>query len=150
MKKSLLIAAVALALVLLPGSAAFADSWTGRISDDHCGAGGAKDGHAACAKKCVGGGGKYVFVNGADKKVYQISKQDLSDDLLSGASRYANALAALGVEPGDRPGEGGLEVDVVALEPALGGEGEDHGVRGVAAAGSRRRGSSPRSRWPRA
>ena len=81
MKKSLLIAALAFALVVLPGTAAFADSWTGRISDDHCGAGGAKDGHAACAKKCVDGGGKYVFVN-ADKKVFAIDNQELASQHL--------------------------------------------------------------------
>lgn len=84
MKKSLrwTIAALAFALVLLPGTAALADSWTGRISDDHCGAGGAKDGHAACAKKCVDGGGKYVFVNSADKKVYAIDNQELASQHL--------------------------------------------------------------------
>jgi Protein of unknown function (DUF5818) len=81
MKKSLFIAALAFALVLLPATAALADSWTGRISDDHCGAGGAKDGHAACAKKCVGAGGKYVFVT-ADSKVFAIDNQELASQHL--------------------------------------------------------------------
>jgi len=52
-------------------------SWTGYISDSHCGAKGAKEGHADCATKCVKEkGGKYVFVNDADKKVYVIDAQD--------------------------------------------------------------------------
>ncbi|MGB7845762.1 MAG: hypothetical protein WBL63_09125 [Candidatus Acidiferrum sp.] len=68
-------------LALLLGSAAFtlaADgSLTGYISDSHCGAKGAKDGHADCAAKCVKEhDAKYVFVNDADHKVYTIDAQD--------------------------------------------------------------------------
>lgn len=79
-----LVAVAVLALVALPAANAFADSWTGWISDNHCGAGGAKEGHADCAKRCVKGGGKFIFVNTEDKKVYAIDKQDIADDLLSG------------------------------------------------------------------
>jgi hypothetical protein len=58
-------------------SAAAADSnWKGWISDEHCGAKGAKAGHEACALKCMGKGSKLVFVNTADSKVYAIDKQD--------------------------------------------------------------------------
>jgi hypothetical protein len=71
------LAALALALVL-PAATALADSWTGWISDDHCGAKGAKAGHEDCARKCVKGGGQYVFVNSADQKVYSIDQQDLA------------------------------------------------------------------------
>lgn len=78
------IALAALCLVLLLAPAVHADSWTGWISDSHCGAGGAKAGHAGCAKKCKDDGGKFVFVNGTDKKVFDISQQDISDDLLAG------------------------------------------------------------------
>ena len=50
---------------------------TGYISDSHCGAKGAKPGHEQCAVKCVKeNGGKYVFVNDADHKVYAIDNQD--------------------------------------------------------------------------
>jgi hypothetical protein len=53
------------------------DSWTGYISDSHCGAKGAKEGHDECATKCVTEkGAKYVFVNDADHKVYNIDNQD--------------------------------------------------------------------------
>ena len=82
-----------LALIALPSANAFADSWTGWISDSHCGAGGAKAGHADCAKKCVKGGGKYVFVTGEDKKVFPIDKQDLTDELLAGEVVITGTLA---------------------------------------------------------
>jgi len=51
-------------------------SWTGYISDSACGAKGANEKHAACATKCVNEkGAKYVFVNDADHKVYNIDDQ---------------------------------------------------------------------------
>ena len=52
-------------------------TWTGYISDSHCGAKGAKEGHDECATKCVTEkGAKYVFVNDVDHKVYNIDNQD--------------------------------------------------------------------------
>ena len=45
--------------------------WTGFIGDDDCGAKGNNKDHASCAKKCVKGGAKPVFVVG--DKVYAIS-----------------------------------------------------------------------------
>jgi hypothetical protein len=68
-------------LVLLLGSAALtlaADSTlTGYISDSHCGAKGAKEGHTDCVAKCVKEhDAKYVFVNDDDHKVYTIDAQD--------------------------------------------------------------------------
>jgi len=67
MKKYLII------LGLFLSVAAFADkgTWTGYISDAHCGAKGNNDGHASCAKKCVKEGYAPVFVVG--EKVYAIS-----------------------------------------------------------------------------
>jgi len=61
------------------GLACGADStMTGYISDSHCGAKGAKAaGHGQCAAKCVSEhGAKYVFVNDADQKVYNVDPQD--------------------------------------------------------------------------
>lgn len=57
--------------------AAFAETWTGTISDAHCGAkhADASEKSAACAKKCVGGGAAAVFVT-QDGKVLQVSNQD--------------------------------------------------------------------------
>jgi hypothetical protein len=59
------------------------ETWTGKISDDMCGASHAKMAaeHADakmtdrdCTLACVKGGGKYVFVSG--EKVYKIENQD--------------------------------------------------------------------------
>ena len=66
-----------LALLLTP-ALALAGEWTGWITDDHCGAKGAKAGHADCAKKCLEDGSKLVFYNTADKKIYQLDHQDLA------------------------------------------------------------------------
>lgn len=68
------------ALVLLQPLAAragdaAAGSWKGWISDDHCGAKGAKAGHEACAAKCMEKGAKLVLVNTADGKIYKLDKQ---------------------------------------------------------------------------
>jgi hypothetical protein len=45
-------------------------TWTGYISDSHCGAKGNSADHADCAKKCVANGYAPVFVVG--DKVYKI------------------------------------------------------------------------------
>jgi hypothetical protein len=61
-------------LVLFFSAVAFAadkGTWTGYISDAHCGAKGNNPGHADCAKKCVKEGYAPVFVIG--DKVYTIN-----------------------------------------------------------------------------
>jgi hypothetical protein len=56
--------------------AADAQTWTGWISDSHCGAKGMSADHKACAQTCVKtNGAKWVFVNTADKKVLEIENQ---------------------------------------------------------------------------
>jgi hypothetical protein len=51
-------------------------TWTGTVSDEHCGAKHAKASAAAesCVEKCVSGGAKYVLVSRG--KVYQVDDQD--------------------------------------------------------------------------
>ena len=54
------------------------ETWTGQISDSHCGAkhmamGGKKMSDRECTEVCIKGGGKYVFVSKG--KVYQVSDQ---------------------------------------------------------------------------
>ena len=52
-------------------------AYTGWVTDTHCGAKGAKEGHEGCAKKCVEGqGAKYALVTPADGKVYTLDPQD--------------------------------------------------------------------------
>jgi hypothetical protein len=55
-------------------------TWTGWISDSHCGAKGMSADHKSCAQTCVKTkGASYVFVNDADKKVIAIHNQDAID-----------------------------------------------------------------------
>jgi hypothetical protein len=70
--------ALVLALLLAVGfvlAAGEPGTWTGVITDDHCGY---KASHtAACVNKCVSDhGAKYALVNLADKKVYVLEPQD--------------------------------------------------------------------------
>lgn len=51
-------------------------SWSGWISDSKCGVKGANAAHAACAKKCIGGGEKAVLVTDKDQKVVAIDNPD--------------------------------------------------------------------------
>jgi hypothetical protein len=65
-----------LALTLTAGSA-FAESYTGWVSDAMCAKNPAKVSsadHADCAKKCIEGGSPAVLV--VDGKVYQVSNPD--------------------------------------------------------------------------
>lgn len=77
MKRALI--ALAVAALLVPGIAA-AGSWTGWVTDEHCGANGAKAAHASCAKKCAKDGAKLVFYNTADEKLYKLDNQKLAEE----------------------------------------------------------------------
>jgi hypothetical protein len=68
MKKYLLIVSMFFSIIAM---AAGKGTWTGYISDAHCGAKGNNDAHADCAKKCVKEGYAPVFVVG--DKVYTIN-----------------------------------------------------------------------------
>jgi hypothetical protein len=81
LKKMLpLLSLVALAVVF--AVPAFSDegkagSWTGFITDSHCGKRGAvKDHTADCVEKCVKGGDKAQILNDADGKAYTIDGWD--------------------------------------------------------------------------
>jgi hypothetical protein len=55
-------------------------TWTGWISDSHCGAKGMSADHKACAQTCVKTkGASWVFVSGKSKKVLNIKNQDAVD-----------------------------------------------------------------------
>jgi len=73
-KRLALLAAVLLALCLTAWAGG--KSWTGTVSDSHCGTkhAEASDAAAGCVESCVKGGAKYVLV--ADGKVYQLEPQD--------------------------------------------------------------------------
>lgn len=76
---------------------------TGWVSDAMCGAKGASANHAACAKKCIGGGEKVVFVTDKDQKVMQVANQDSLKD---------HAGEHVSIE-GSTNADGSLQVDKV-------------------------------------
>ncbi len=79
MKKTTVVFLTLLSLtVALAASAATKGSWTGWVTDEHCGAKGASADHKACAEKCLKNGGKLVFYNTADKKIYSLDNQDMA------------------------------------------------------------------------
>jgi hypothetical protein len=77
-----LLAVLLVTLVTLPALAGDmkemkAESWTGWITDSHCGAKGANAQHTrACVEKCAKGDGKVVFYNNGDQKLYELDKTD--------------------------------------------------------------------------
>ncbi len=89
MTKRLLISAVAVLFMASVGlaqekpaakkkaaAAAKEGSYVGWVTDDHCGAKGAKAGHEECLKKCIGMGSKYALYVPKTKKVYILDPQD--------------------------------------------------------------------------
>lgn len=82
MKRVLAITGFAATVLLAFSLTAFADTWTGWISDSGCGAKGAAASHKQCAITCVKEkGAKWVLVSSADKKVHAIANQDaVSED----------------------------------------------------------------------
>ena len=64
--------------LLLFGCLAWAEdmTWTGTVSDSHCGLNHSKPSAEAaqCVEKCVAGGAKYVLVS--EGKLYQLDPQD--------------------------------------------------------------------------
>lgn len=73
MSRFITVAAIACMLLIAP--ALLADEWVGWITDEHCGAKGAADGHKSCALKCADGGAALVLYNEADKQLYKLSDQ---------------------------------------------------------------------------
>jgi len=80
MKRAIRVFGLLSVLLATISLASYADdkaSWTGWISDSHCGAKGMSAGHKACAQTCVkSNGASWVFVNAKDSKVYPIKNQD--------------------------------------------------------------------------
>ncbi|HVT16413.1 MAG TPA: DUF5818 domain-containing protein [Thermoanaerobaculia bacterium] len=77
-----LVSVLAVGLLVLPltaSAAGTAGKWNGWITDELCGAKGAKAAHKDCAITCVKDkGSKFVLYNTADKKLYKLDKQDLA------------------------------------------------------------------------
>jgi hypothetical protein len=91
-----LLAMLALAFGLSVNAAGKTMTWTGWISDSHCGAKGMSADHKACAETCVKTkGAKWVFVNGETKKVIMIANQDAvnPDEALGHEVKVTGSLA---------------------------------------------------------
>ena len=73
MSRFLTVAIIACLVLIAPSL--HADEWVGWITDEHCGAKGANEGHKSCALKCAKDGAALVFYNPADKQIYQLSDQ---------------------------------------------------------------------------
>ena len=73
-KKSIMLCLTFLALGCMTWASA--KSWTGTVSDEHCGTkhANASDAATACVKKCADGGSKYVLVSKGH--VYKLEPQD--------------------------------------------------------------------------
>lgn len=76
MKKTIVLS-LALVLTLL-AAPAMADQWTGWITDESCGAKGAKAEHKDCALKCLENGDSLVLYNTADEKIYKLDNQEVA------------------------------------------------------------------------
>jgi len=76
MKNKVSLLGVALLVIAPLGWAGEKSTWIGVVSDDHCGIhhSVAGDEAAACVRKCVQGGAKYVLVHKG--KVYKLDAQD--------------------------------------------------------------------------
>jgi hypothetical protein len=72
----IMLSLIVVAAMAFASDAGKASSMKGWVSDSKCGAKGASASHASCAKACVKGGEKAVFVSDADGKVYPIANQD--------------------------------------------------------------------------
>ena len=79
--KKLVSRTLILVIVLGFGLASFATAedgtWTGWVTETHCGAAGAKAAHADCAAKCVKEkGAHWALYNPADKSMFVLSGDD--------------------------------------------------------------------------
>ncbi|HZF10866.1 MAG TPA: DUF5818 domain-containing protein [Thermoanaerobaculia bacterium] len=107
---SVLVTVLAVVLALLPLASLLADagSWNGWITDENCGAKGAKAEHAACSKRCMDKGAKLVFYNNGDKKIYKLDKQDVAKEHIGHEVTVkgevkGDAIAVSSIEPAAAP-----------------------------------------------
>ncbi|HKV27813.1 MAG TPA: hypothetical protein VJN90_06035 [Candidatus Acidoferrales bacterium] len=63
-----------------PKAASTAKSWPGYVTDSKCATNAKARTDAACVKKCIDGGDKYVLYDTVNKKVYQLDPQSAVAD----------------------------------------------------------------------
>jgi hypothetical protein len=77
----------------LAAPALMADEWVGWITDEHCGAKGANEGHKSCALSCAGRGAAFVLYNTADEKIYKLSDQAAAKENLGKKVKVTGTVA---------------------------------------------------------
>lgn len=94
MKKTFIgfIAVLAVVALALPLAAGTQGTWTGWVTDEHCAAKGAKAEHKDCALKCIENGGKLVFYNTADEKIYALDNQEVAKEHLGHAVKVTGEV----------------------------------------------------------
>jgi len=107
MKKVSLVAVLCLLAAVAVWASPKSEKMTGWVSDAMCGAKGSSAGHAACAKKCIGGGEAVVFVTDKDQKVMKVANQD---SLKDHAGEHVQIEAST-------TADGSLQVDKVTAVP---------------------------------
>jgi hypothetical protein len=107
MKKVSLITVLCLLGAVAVWASPKSEKMTGWVSDAMCGAKGSSAAHAACAKKCVGGGEAVVFVTDSDQKVMKVANQD---SLKDHAGEHVQIEAST-------TADGSLQVDKVTALP---------------------------------
>jgi len=107
MKKTSVALLALFALTFLAPAVCHAASWTGWVTDEHCGAKGAKAGHEKCAEDCMKKGSKLVFYNNSDKKIYKIDNQDMAK------AHLGHEVTVTGTEK-----DGSITVEKIEMAPA--------------------------------
>jgi len=98
MKKTSVVLIALLAVSFLAPALAHAGDWTGWVTDEHCGAKGASADHKHCAEKCIKSGGKLVFYNEGDKKIYTLDNQELAKQHLGHQVKVSGDVEGSGIK----------------------------------------------------
>ncbi len=80
MKRVSMLAVMCLLAAITLWASPKSSKMTGWVSDAMCGAKGTNASHAACAKKCIGGGEAVVFVTDKDQQVMKVANPDSLKD----------------------------------------------------------------------
>jgi len=95
----------------LAATPALAESWTGWITDEHCGASGAEAAHLDCLKRCREKGYALVFYDNASKKIFKLSSEEAAEKNMGHEVVVHGTLADDTIEvesiEASEPGEGG-------------------------------------------
>ena len=93
MKKVLAVAALAAVPALFLSAETKKGSWTGYVTDTHCGKNAASEKHTAdCVDKCMKGGAKAQLWNEADQKTYDLDSFDKVRSLMGGKVTVSGSL----------------------------------------------------------